>query len=33
VENLISEELPLGNGVRAMARAAEPGVMKVLLRP
>ncbi len=33
VENLISEELPLADGVRAMARAAEPGVMKVLLRP
>jgi len=33
VENLISEEFPLANGVRAMARAAEPGVMKVLLRP
>ena len=33
VENLISEEFPLAEGVRAMARAAEPGVMKVLLRP
>jgi threonine dehydrogenase-like Zn-dependent dehydrogenase len=33
VENLISEELPLVDGVRAMERAAAPGVMKVLLRP
>ena len=33
VENLISEEFPLAEGVRAMARAAEPDVMKVLLRP
>ena len=33
VENLISEEFPLAEGVRAMARAAAPGVMKVLLRP
>jgi threonine dehydrogenase-like Zn-dependent dehydrogenase len=33
VENLISEEFPLANGVRAIGRAAEPGVMKVLLRP
>ncbi|MFN2577891.1 MAG: alcohol dehydrogenase catalytic domain-containing protein [Pyrinomonadaceae bacterium] len=33
VQNLISEEFPLREGVRAMARAAEPGVMKVLLRP
>ncbi len=33
VENLISEEFSLADGVRAMARAAEPGVMKVLLRP
>ena len=33
VENLISEELPLTDGLRAMARAAAPGVMKVLLRP
>lgn len=33
VEGLISEEFPLGRGVEAMARASEPGVMKVLLRP
>jgi threonine dehydrogenase-like Zn-dependent dehydrogenase len=33
VDNLISEELPLAEGVHAMARAAAPGVMKVLLRP
>lgn len=33
VENLISEEFSLADGVRAMARAAAPGVMKVLLRP
>jgi threonine dehydrogenase-like Zn-dependent dehydrogenase len=33
VENLISEEFPLAEGVRAMTRASEPGVLKVLLRP
>ncbi len=33
VESLISEEHKLIDGVRAMSRAAEPGVMKVLLRP
>jgi threonine dehydrogenase-like Zn-dependent dehydrogenase len=33
VQSLISEEFPLANGIRAMERAAEPGVMKVLLRP
>lgn len=33
VQNLISEEFALTNGVSAMARAAESGVMKVLLRP
>ena len=33
VESLISDEFPLVEGVRAMARAAEPGVLKVLLRP
>ncbi|HYX29177.1 MAG TPA: alcohol dehydrogenase catalytic domain-containing protein [Pyrinomonadaceae bacterium] len=33
VGNLISDEFPLSEGVRAMSRAAEPGVMKVLLRP
>jgi len=32
VESLISDEFPLAEGVRAMARAAEPGVLKVLLR-
>lgn len=33
VESLISEEYPLADGVRAMERATEPGVIKVLLRP
>lgn len=33
VKSLISEEFRLTDGVQAMARAAEPGVMKVLLRP
>jgi threonine dehydrogenase-like Zn-dependent dehydrogenase len=33
VESLISEEFALSDGVQAMHRAAEPGVMKVLLRP
>jgi len=33
VQNLISEEFALSEGVRAMARAADAGVMKVLLRP
>jgi len=33
VENLISDEFSLTDGVRAMARAAESDVMKVLLRP
>jgi threonine dehydrogenase-like Zn-dependent dehydrogenase len=33
VESLISEEFPLASGVCAMARAGEPDVMKVLLRP
>jgi 2-desacetyl-2-hydroxyethyl bacteriochlorophyllide A dehydrogenase len=33
VESLISEEHPLGEGARAIGRAAEPGVLKVLLRP
>ncbi len=33
VDNLISEEFSLTDGVSAMARAAAPGVMKVLLRP
>lgn len=32
VESLISEELPLSDGVRAMERATAPGVIKVLLR-
>jgi threonine dehydrogenase-like Zn-dependent dehydrogenase len=32
VASLVSEVLPLGRGVAAMQRAAEPGVMKVLLR-
>jgi threonine dehydrogenase-like Zn-dependent dehydrogenase len=33
VENLISEEHSLTDGLRAMTRAGEPGVLKVLLRP
>jgi threonine dehydrogenase-like Zn-dependent dehydrogenase len=33
VASLISEERPLSAGVSAMARASEPGVLKVLLRP
>jgi threonine dehydrogenase-like Zn-dependent dehydrogenase len=33
VESLISEERPLADGVRAIGRAAGPGVLKVLLRP
>ncbi len=32
LEDLISEEFPLAEGVEAMNRAAEKGVMKVLLR-
>jgi len=32
VASLVSEVLPLDRGVAAMQRAAEPGVMKVLLR-
>src|SRR5256714_3607912 len=32
VDTLISDEFPLAEGVRAMARAGEPGVLKVLLR-
>lgn len=33
VESLISDERALGDGLRAIARASEPGVLKVLLRP
>ncbi|MDT4965871.1 MAG: hypothetical protein QOJ64_608 [Acidobacteriota bacterium] len=33
VESLISETYPLSDGVRAMQRAGEPGVLKILLRP
>lgn len=32
VTSLITEEFPLANGVRALERATEPGVLKVLLR-
>jgi threonine dehydrogenase-like Zn-dependent dehydrogenase len=32
VDALVSEEFPLSEGVRAMQRAAEPGILKVLLR-
>ena len=33
VENMISERFALANGVPAMRRAAETGVLKVLLKP
>lgn len=33
VESLISEDHSLADGLQAMARAGEPGVLKVLLRP
>ncbi len=33
VESLISEEHPLGDGVQAIGRAGQSGVLKVLLRP
>ena len=33
VQNLISEEHPLSNGVNAMSRAGANGILKVLLRP
>jgi threonine dehydrogenase-like Zn-dependent dehydrogenase len=33
VERLISDTLPLSRGVEAIARAAEPGVLKILLDP
>jgi threonine dehydrogenase-like Zn-dependent dehydrogenase len=33
VESLISEERALADGLRAIERASEPGVLKVLLRP
>jgi len=33
VSGLISDEMPLSDGVAAMERAAEKGVLKVLLRP
>jgi threonine dehydrogenase-like Zn-dependent dehydrogenase len=32
VESLIHDEFPLADALRAMRRAAEPGVLKVLLR-
>ncbi|HEX8685851.1 MAG TPA: zinc-binding dehydrogenase, partial [Pyrinomonadaceae bacterium] len=32
VDALVTEEFPLSEGVRALGRAAEPGVLKVLLR-
>jgi 2-desacetyl-2-hydroxyethyl bacteriochlorophyllide A dehydrogenase len=32
VDSLLAEEFPLAEGVRAVGRAAEPGVLKVLLR-
>lgn len=33
VESMISEEFKLADGLRAMARASDSGVMKILLRP
>jgi threonine dehydrogenase-like Zn-dependent dehydrogenase len=33
VESLVRDEFPLSEGPRALERAAEPGVLKVLLRP
>jgi threonine dehydrogenase-like Zn-dependent dehydrogenase len=33
VETMISEEFKLADGVRAMARAGDSGIMKILLRP
>ena len=33
VASLISEERPLADGLSAIGRAGEPGVLKVLLRP
>src|SRR5947209_6931347 len=33
VDSLVHAEFPLSDGVRAFERAAEPGVLKVLLRP
>ena len=33
LESLISEEFALADGLRAIARASQPGVLKVLLRP
>jgi threonine dehydrogenase-like Zn-dependent dehydrogenase len=33
VASMISEEFKLAEGIRAMARAADSGVMKILLRP
>ncbi len=33
VESLITDEFKLADGVRAMERAGQPGVMKILLRP
>lgn len=33
LDSMISEEYPLGKGMFAMDRAAQPGVLKVLLRP
>jgi threonine dehydrogenase-like Zn-dependent dehydrogenase len=32
VESMVSEELPLSRAGYAFARAAQPGIMKVLLR-
>ena len=33
VDSLVHEEYPLSEGIRALERAAEPGVLKVLMRP
>ena len=33
VEDLIEDEMPLGDGLAAMRRATEKGSLKVILRP
>jgi hypothetical protein len=31
VDDLVSDEMPLSNGVEALARASEKGILKILL--
>ncbi len=33
VESLVDDQFPLSSGLQAMERAAQPGVLKILLRP